>query len=675
MELMDKKFRYTLTLDNTDYILNNAPKEWETETIGLFKRDLKYFGIIRSIGAPMQFVKEGADVLRSAFNKYGVEAGVRLTIEERNDDTINDIWGYTVIFRSDLDFSQYEYDGITATVTLLESGIGRDIKAKENIKYEFPLTGTDIVNVVLPGVNFSEKSTWITKYVDPNGLNAAKRYALGMDLVTNGFGSGFLTALNTNYRPAAPSDDFSNDAFVRCNRVGGVNTRITGNLKGYTQSIALQANNTFSVQIRSNKFPFIIQTLVTQNTGGGVAIYPFDVNFYFNWNMQEGEYWYIYVGGTVAPTANKMVVSEGEISIEYAAVSDPSNCKGIRPFDLLKRFMARISPAINVGSVFLNSVRKDLIFTSGSAIREISDAKIKMSFNDFFKTLYSLNDVGMGTDSGQFKLEEAVSFMRPLQLMDVGNVNSYSVIPALELMGNSVEIGYNDGNTDDENGRQEYNSGQVWALPLTTIQNALEWKSIARADQYGIEQMRVKFNVSKTATSDNKSDNDTFMIDCNPVDGEGNLKPILGSQLQSVTGLSFPLTAYNLLISPKHNLLNHSGYLRSILDRQDGKYIDFGSAEKNALINVTANGVNVDEDRAVQVSTLSDKYFQPYIFSINAKLPKTAIALIDSNPFGYITFNHNGTEASGYIMEVSVDLSQNGARDLKLLATDFSFLP
>lgn len=675
MELMDKKFRYTLTLDNTDYILNNAPKEWETETIGLFKRDLKYFGIIRSIGAPMQFVKEGADVLRSAFNKYGVEAGVRLTIEERNDDTINDIWGYTVIFRSDLDFSQYEYDGITATVTLLESGIGRDIKAKENIKYEFPLTGPDIVNVVLPGVNFSEKSTWITKYVDPNGLNAAKRYVLGMDLVTNGFGSGFLTALNTNFGQAAPSDDFAYASFVRCNRVGGVNTRITGNLKGYTQSIALQANNTFSVEIRSNKFPFIIQTLVTQNTGGSIALYPFDVNFDFNWNMQEGEYWYIYVGGTVAPTGNRMIVSEGEISIEYAAVSDPSNCKGIRPFDLLKRFMARISPAINVGSVFLNSVRKDLIFTSGSAIREISDAKIKMSFNDFFKSLYSLNDVGMGTDSGQFKLEEAVSFMRPLQLMDVGNVNSYSMIPALELMGNAVEIGYNDGNTDDENGRQEYNSGQVWTLPLTTIQNALEWKSIARADQYGIEQMRVKFNVSKTATSDNKSDNDTFMIDCNPIDGNGDLKPILGSQLQSVTGLSFPLTAYNLLISPKHNLLNHSGYLRSILDRQDGKYIEFGSAEKNALINVTYGGVNVDEDRAVQVSGLNGKYFQPYIFSINAKLPKTALALIDGNPFGYITFNHNGVEASGFIMEISVDLSQNGARDLKLLATDFSFLP
>lgn len=670
---MDDKFRYYLTYNNVDTQVY-APVGWDKETSAKFKRDAKYGGIIRSFSFPLTFGLNGADLLRYAYSQNGVEAGVRLRVEQRKDNDPSDIWGYSTIFSSDLDFSQYDYNGTTVTITLLETGIASDIKARENVKYEFPLVGPDVFNVILPGVQFSEKSNWIVKYVDPNGLGVNKRYVPGLDLVTNGYGSGFLTALNTNFRMAADSDGFEGDVFVRCNRASGIAVNVTGNLKGYVQSNPLEVDNTFTVQIRSNKFPFIISTPVTINTTGTAGIESFDVNLSFSANMQDTEGWYIYVRGSVAPTANKLVITEGEIIIQYASVSDPSNCKGIRAFDFLKRFMARISPSTTVSSVFLNTVRKDLIFTSGSAIREIADAKIKMSFSDFWKTLYSLNDIGMGTDSGSFKLETAVSFMRPLQIFDVGNVNNYSNAPALELMGNSVSIGYDDGNTDEENGREEYNSGQVWALPLTRVDGELDWMSIARADQYGIEQMRVKFNVSKTATSDNKSDNDTFMIDCNPV-FEGSYTPILGSQLGFVSGLSYPLTAYNLLLSPKHNMLNHSGYLRSILDLQDGRFIEFGSAEKNATINVTNGGVNVDEDRSIQVSSLSGKYFRPIIFTINAKLPIEALQRMDANPFGYVTFNYNGIEGNGYIMEYDINLNNNEASEMKLLATDFSLVP
>lgn len=662
MELMGKQFRYYLTFESERIELTNAPIGWDEGTVGFFKRDEKYNGILRSLSFPLQFIREGAEIISFAFAKYGVEAGVILDVEIRDND-----WGYSTIFSSNLDFSQITKDGDKVSITLLETGIGKDIKSRENIKFEFPLTGPDVVNVVLPGVSFTEKSNWITKYVDPNDLNAAKRYVLGMDLITNGYGSGYLTALNTNNRNAADSDNFDADHFVRCNRVGGVNVVVKGNLKGWVLRAGFTPSETFSIQISSNKFPFIINSYDVSTPSSGLT--EFNIPIDFNWSMQEGEGWFIYVKGQNDPTANRLIVTEGEMSIEYTAISDPSNCKGIKSFDLFKRIVSRISPSTNVDSVFLKTIRKDLIFTSGAAIREITDAKIKMSFNDFFKTIYSLNDVGIGDENGILKMEEAVSFMRNTQIMDIGNVNSYQMSVAVDKLANSVNIGYNDGNTDDENGRQEYNSGQVWALPITTISDELDWKSIARADQYGIEQLRVKFNVSKTATSDRDGDNDTFMIDCNPIDEDGNYTPILGSQLNSVTGLTSPLTAYNLLLSPKHNLLNHSGYLRSILDRLDNRFIEFGSAEKNALINVTANGINVDEDREINVSELSGKYFRPIIFTVNAKMPKNAMSFISSTPFGYVSFEYNGIVAKGYILELGVDLAGNGAMEIKLLAT------
>ncbi len=667
MWLMGNKFRYFLTLDNERTELVFAPRGWDTETIGKFQRDMNYFGIIRSLSLPLQFVEDGAQLLKYAFNKYGIEAGVRLEVEK-----LKNLWDYETIFRSDLDFSKYNPVGNDVNIMLLETGIGKDIKAKEGIKYEFALNGADVVNIVLPGVQFSEESIWITKYIDTTDLNVAKRFVIGMDLVTNGFGSGFLGALNTSQRNAADSDDFGGDKFVLGQRAGGVSSRIRGNVKGFIAPNGEAPSRICELVVKSTISGNIYQIYVGDSDSEN-PVY-FDVDFDFPYTLQQGEGLVLYSRSDTSPSVPYLYVSEGEIRISYASISNPSNCKGIRSFDLFKRIMARVSPSTTVDSVFLKTVRKNLIFTSGSAIREISDAKIKISLKDFFQTIYSLNDVGLGTD-GNFKLETASSFIRPIQIMDVGNVKDFAQENAEELLGNSVTIGYDDGNTDAENGREEYNCGQVWGLPITSIQKELQWKSPTRADQYGIEQMRVTFNVSKTATSDNKSDNDNFMIDCNPINGEGNFTPILGSQLTLVTGLSYPLTAYNLLLSPKHNLLNHAPYLRSILDRLDGRFIEFGSGEKNTDILVVASGQVVDEDKSIRVGDLQGKYFQPYIYNITCKLPRNAIQLIDSNPFGYITFNWNGTTASGYPLEVPVDLAGNKEQTLKLLATDFSLLP
>jgi len=672
MNLMGNKFRYYLTVDNVRTLLVFAPVGWDKETIGKFQRDMAYFGIIRSLSLPLQFVKDGAQILKAAFDKYGIEAGVRLEVEHRKS-----LWDYETIFRSDLDFSKYNPVGKAVNIMLLETGIGKDIKAKEGITYEFDLVGADIVNIVLPGVQFKEESIWITKYVDATSLNSAKRFVIGTDLTTNGFGSQFLTAYNTNQRNAADSDNFGGDYFVRCDRLGGQTVRIRGNMKGFiSPNTSFAPSRICELLICSTLgtgYNPIKQLFVGESQTTNPLV--FDVDFDFTYTLQQGEGLYIYSRADQSPSIPYLNVSEGQIYISYSSVSDPSSCKGIRSFDIMKRVLSRISPSAVFDSVFLKTVRKDLIFTSGSAIREIADAKIKISLKELYQCFYAINDVGLGTDSGKFKLEETYSFFRNIQIMDVGSVKDFSQDNAEELLGNSLKIGYDDGNTDADDGREEYNSGQVWGLPITALQKEINMVSPTRADQFGIEQLRVQFNISKTATSDNKSDNDTFMIDCNPINGDGNFTPILGSQLTSVTGLTFPLTAYNLLLSPKHNLLNHSGFFSSILDRLNPRFIEFGSAEKNANIVVVNNGQIVDEDKPIRVSDLTGKYFQPYIFNITCKLPRNAMQLIDSNPFGYVTFEYNGTIASGYILEMPVDLAGNTEQTLKLLATDFSLLP
>lgn len=663
------KFRYYLTYQSQETEILFAPVGWEEQTLAKYARDLQgYFGLIRSLSLPLNFAKDGYNICRYAFLNDGYEAGVRLRVDTRTRN-----WSYKTIFVGDLDFSKYVPNGLTCDVPLMESGISREIKAKENTKYEFELTGEDVVNVVLPGVKFEEKSEFITKYVDTSNLNAAKRFIVGIDLVNQGFKSGFIESRNTNQRNAADSDNFESDAFVIGRRAGGVTTRFQGYFKGAGSKIAgpntllqLQFINTVTKAIVNYPVSFTITNLIE----------AFNVTFDFNYTLPEGQGLALYSrADSGSASAAYLTVTEGEIKASYAGVSDPSSCKAISGFNLFKRVLNRVSPSAQFSSVLLNTTWQNLMFTSGTAIRELTTPKIKISFKDLFDTFNAIDDVGFGADMGVYRLENKYVFARNVETVNIGKLKQggYQMEIAEELVGNVVRIGYNDGNTENVDGLQEYNSGQQYALPTSRIQKEINWVSPVRADQYGIEKLRVDFNITKQSTSDTSGDNDTFMIDCY-FDGN-NYRPILGSSYDSVTGLSFPLTAYNLRLTPKQNLLRHGAYLASILDRMNGRFIEFASAEKNADLITVMNGISVSERASVAVASLQGKYFQPYIFTITAKFPKYVIDIIDNSPFGYISFEYNSIKARGYLIDVQVDLAENSEREIKLLATHDSLLP
>lgn len=668
-QLMGNKFRYYLTYQSNEVELVFAPKGWEEQTLAGYKRDLtKYFGLIRSLSLPLTFVKDGYNICRYAFLNDGYEAGVRLRVDIRERR-----WNYKTIFVGDLDFSKYVPDGQQCEIPLMESGYSRDIKAKENTIYEHILEGDDVVNIILPGIKFKENSDWITKYVDVNSLNVGKKFVIGVDLVNQGFQSGFVASLNTEFRNATDTDNFTGDAFVRGNRLGGQAVRVQGTLTGYTFRQSGTPGTLVELIFLNTVTKGRINVPYSTVTNSNVS--PFTVTFDFNYTLQYGEGLCLYSRADRITSGSYVTVTEGEISVSYASVSDPSNCKAIRGFDLLKRALAKINPSIQFNSVLINRDWKDLLFTSGTAIRELENPKIKISFSDLFQTFNSITDVGLGEDMGVYRLEEGYYFARNSQIVDIGKVSQggYQMSIAEELVGNVVKIGYNDGNTENQDGLQEYNSGQVYDLPTTRIQKEINWVSPVRADQYGIEKLRVDYNITRQSTSDTSSDNDTFMVDCY-LDGS-DFRPILGDTYTSVTGLFFPESAYNLRLTPKQNLLRHSAFLASILDRMNGRYIEFASGEKNTDLVTVKGGVSVAESSSVAVNSLQGKYFQPYIFTITAKFPKYVIDLMDLTPFGYVAFEYGGIKAKGYLVAPNVDLAENSEQEIKLLATWDSLIP
>jgi len=658
-EVLGHDFRYFLTVDNVTTEIVFAPDGWDNNSKVSYKRDASYFGLIRTFGFPLEFVLDGASILRRAYYSKGVQAGVVFEVKQQNRSNL----AYETAFIGDIDFSKADDEKDKFIVTLMQSGVSERIKAYENTKYEYDLIGDDVVTMELPGVKFNESADWI---FTPSGPNQ-NRFIPEVSITSGSFQSGFVESQSTSFQ-AVGDTSFADSGnwFLRATRNQQVT--IKGRVKG--SYFLFNGGPGFAILIKdqTNTTVETIYSDPSASVGGS-----YDVEFDKTINMTAGQKLFLYFR-TNGTGSNRLTISEStSFTAGYNSVSDPSKCKGIKAADFFKRVMRRVTPGTEAISNLLSTTWENLIFTSGNAIREIENAKIQFSLKQLFQTLNSIDDTGLGVENNAIRLELRSYFTRNLQICNVGQVSKCRIKCAESYMASGAKVGYDDGNTDEKNGLEEYNSGQEWEWPITRVQTTMDWVSEARADQYGIEKMRVDYNIKKTdapkKSNDTSSDNDTFIIDCYK-DGE-LYRPILGSSYQSVTGLPDGVGAgsYNLRITPKKNLLRHGAYLRSVLDKMDGYYINFASAEKNAELRTVIDSVGVKENENIQVSSLPQKYFIPHLATISCSLPFGARILFDTMPFGYISFVWKGVTLKGFILNASIDIARNTEQELELLLT------
>jgi len=668
--LPENEFRYFLTYKNVRTQFYAAPEDWDKDTIGKFARDIETAGIMRTLSLPISFVLDGYNIVKQAFINDGYEAEVFFECEQLEHATFI----YRPRFSSDLDFSQYKDTGIRANVMLLESGVSATLRAKEDTKYEYPLTGLDVVNIRIPGVVFNEKADFIF-----TNEGESDRFMNAIDLVNNDTNSGFVDVQNVEQQENITDESIfttSENWFVKGNRPTGVPIKIKGNIKvdAYRPPLGDHGND-FAVLLKDNSGA-TIQTIFQSPSLNINQHYIYDIPFDIDINLALDQKLFFYIRTDVIPSDLKVTVTDGDLNISYTQVSDPSNCKGVRIEDLFKRIARRIVPQQAVDSYLLRNQWNGLIITCGNAIRELADAAIQTTLADFFKTCNALESAGMGFDTGILRLEQRPFFFRPYKIETLTGVKSCEFSVWNEALFNAVSVGYNDGNTDDTDGQYEYNSKQEWDLPIVRVQRKEDWVSPYRADQYGIEKLRVDF-IKKT--NDTSSDNDVFMFDCE-FDGT-NWNPIKGSSTSyiSVSGMSSAaanLAAYNLRLTPKENLLRHDSYLSSMLFWYNSRYIEFASAEKNKDLEFVRSGQGIasnfqlKQSQSIPVASLNGLYFQPVVATLQCKLPLLFMSKMDANSFGYLEWEWQGDIYQGYILELDVDLARNTEREVKLLLTD-----
>ena len=130
---MYKELRYTLT-DTTGIpvVLTVSPDGWD-DTMIVFERSKKYYGVFRSFSIPIKFVKEGATIIRNEFYTHRVRAYCGILIEKLNKITLE----YEVAFIGKVDFITFKDGDNYVECNMIDGGLAEVFKAKENDEVSF----------------------------------------------------------------------------------------------------------------------------------------------------------------------------------------------------------------------------------------------------------------------------------------------------------------------------------------------------------------------------------------------------------------------------------------------------------------------------------------------------------------------------------------------------------
>lgn len=665
IDIQPNDFKYTLYCKGKEWVLPQAPDGWEESTLQ-WARSLEYFGLLRTFSVPLRFVLDGAWLLRRVMYTEGIEGDAILKIELLNRIS----WQYETLYEGDVDFSTFEDTMDAVESKLMEMGISASVAAFSNVEYEWPVLPEDTVQVRLPGIDRIE--------------NAAQSF---FGALTRGFGimpevnitSNDILSNAVTVRSVPFNDGWNGDPDYAFLRGGSSNqsVRIWGQLE-FT-FMPSNPNNYYLIRFGDNLSTigtnlFIIAD--TRNYPPGTHVIDFD----FNYNIVADRNYFISVIRLEAniSEAPSLSIDFGQLQISVEFTTPASVVRAFKPKRIFQMLIDRMhDEEVEAQSALLDQW-DNLLITSGDAIRTIMGATLKTNFKDFFKSINAVLGAGFGIIDYKPVLEKKSFFFRPgLMALDLGDsVKDVSIRPADEFMFNSIKAGYPNDDYDVDQGREEFNSGQIWSTNIVRLQKQLDLSSAYRADQYGIEQLRITImnndreNVNEV---DKKNDNEVFFIHAQKTPGNDGIYNVIGAEAYSeITGISARSSSYNLGISPKNNLLRHADYLAAAM-YNNGSYIFFESSDKNAdLSTTTLEGNTVQERGIIPISDLGEPLFLPFKVDLTTDLQFDAWKLLQNNNSGYIRFVWREFEFYGYVLEVSQNIERNSERTISILLTQNS---
>lgn len=721
-----KELKFILYYNSVTTELIHTPVGWNEFSVNC-SRDLQdFFGMARTYNAKVQFVKEGADIVRKAIYTDGLKADVTLTIQKRNIYTNI----YETKFTGKLIFTDFKDTEDSIECGIIEGGIFADVKNKMDTKWNVPSSATTILKYngiasAFETVNCLQREQgypWYNEGTIPPPGSATLANPLPFTFKENDFADyqgGYLKFHNYTmdfsnpYNPVpVPSTIYPIEVLKNCRINIGVRPSqvtcyasatgggwVTLTLKyqiykvGSPDTIMYQWGNTV-ISINDNE-PFV--TFQVENTEYNTGEFA----------VVAGEKYYVALS-RVFRDENGNISQPGDVqfwinwdaaismNVVITAPLPEENFKCITAMDLFTNLGQQIG-GYPVKSDFLSNYRStphgteavgnELVFFNGWAVGKIPTREdfIMTSLRDFIKFLRVSENCGFGIENiagvDTLVIEPLNYWLDNSNIMNLPDIAEVNTSMATDLIHSEISVGYPRYEYNDNFGLDEFNGTINFKTPVKDVTSTLDLISPIRADGAGIDYIRkLRLDkIYKTKIEQNNKDvnfdNDLF---CVYAKYDSHVAPInyyktINNSVDMVptpTGTVYPLNQVNYYLSPKRCLKRNGAFMKSFLWGYSSEVLQYLTTENNpdVVSQFTAETAAVTETANEVISGLNAALFHPVYITISIPGKYSIVDFLSVYASGLFTFTYNGALFKGILVEADINMAYDKTSTIKILS-------
>lgn len=318
--------------------------------------------------------------------------------------------------------------------------------------------------------------------------------------------------------------------------------------------------------------------------------------------------------------------------------------------DLISGVLNRMGLPSNALSsdFFTSGCGADFMAIKGLQIRNytLSEKPFFISFKQLWDGLNPIFNLGLGYETvasvQKIRIEEKEHFLDDTPVINFSNVRDIGSGYDGDLIFKTIKTGYKKWESEDASGIDDPQTKHTYATRFIKTGKDITIESEFIAASLAFENARRK---TRKKSTDYKHDNDTFILALNT--GTTPYTPELMENFNGVTNLINEDTRYNLILTPKRNLLRWSKYFLGGLQSYLTSSIRFVSGEGNyamgssydctsgleclAIICMTTINENSNIDLSTYGASLG-YYFLPMEYEISIPMEWEEYETIRSNP-------------------------------------------
>lgn len=558
--------------------LPNSPDGWQDISL-IWEYSLVRYGTMRSFSLPLGFVLDAATILRDGLYRSTVDKKLFLIIQRRvlelDENYFKDY--YKFFYKGQFDFSTAvdKQSEQRFEVNLLDGGLWRTIKAKEDTVYSIPLSDADYIVMdgleIFSSTSFLSVSSTIISNVAMYGLMWLPIQFINSEgTIVNAVSLSqeqIEKQSNSNYDDSDNAENyfFSSTSEIEITlSIGEIIGELNNGLKG---ELYIKNSNGTRTQIA------VIESDNPSGTSGFTKRQVFASQEIII-SLAAGEKLYLISQNTDSPLiagGSATIWSEFKIKINFASKFRTTTIRAYSPINLFKALLSKMG--IDENKVVSNALESSTYYiTSGDGLRMIDGAVIKTSFKDFFAAFNVYHMLGWGIENDTVRIERRSYFRNKTpEPFDCGNAKDMEISPATDLMFSRLKIGHKEQNIDDVNGKFDFNGTTNYSSPAEAVSNELEIVSPYKAGPYEIEITRINFD-GKT-TTDGENDNEVYVIDTDAGESSFQLPNVLFYEQDGgyfISGIPIAKAVYVGMTFTTNNIANQGPYTVTGIFNIDG---------------------------------------------------------------------------------------------------------